>query len=285
MLEKNKNISIPHETIQKMVKIAIEEDLGGKHDITAVLIPESKLAKAHVITREKMILCGQAWVNEVFCEIDTTIAIDWQFKDGDLIQANQVIFKLTGPARSLLTSERTALNFLQVLSATATITYQLVEQLKGAKAKLLDTRKTIPGLRAAQKYAVRCGGGYNHRMGLYDAFLIKENHIAACGSISQAIFRAKKMSPNKTVEIEVENLAQLEEAIAAKPDMIMLDNFSVDNMQQAVAINHGRVKLEASGNVNLNNIKDIAATGIDFISAGILTKNIQAIDLSMRIIA
>ncbi len=285
MLEKNKNLTVPHDTIQKMVKIALDEDLAGKQDITTVLIPETKSVQAQVITREKMILCGQAWVNEIFQQIDATIRINWQFNDGDLISANNIIFKLTGQAKSLLTGERTALNFLQILSATATMTHKFVEQLKGSKTKVLDTRKTIPGLRAAQKYAVRCGGGYNHRMGLYDAFLIKENHIAACGSITNAIVTAKKIAPDKTVEVEVENLEQLEEAIATKPDMIMLDNFSIENMRKAVAINKGRIKLEASGNVNLENIKAIAATGVDYISAGILTKNIQAIDLSMRILS
>ena len=260
----------------------LQEDLAGQVDITALLIPEETQASAHIFTREEMILCGQPYVNEIFKEADATIRIDWKFNDGSLVSENSTICNLTGPARGLLTGERTALNFLQLLSGTATTTHKYVQQLKGTKAKLLDTRKTIPGLRLAQKYAVRVGGGHNHRMGLYDAFLIKENHIIACGSITEAVSKARGLAPDKTVEVEVENLEQLEEAITAKADMIMLDNFTLEQMRKAVAITNKRVKLEASGNVTLKNIKSIAKTGVDYISAGALTKNITAIDLSMR---
>lgn len=274
--------NIPYTVIRDTVKTAIFEDLAGQHDITSLLIPESTSACAYVLTRENMILCGQAWVNEVFQQIDSTIRIDWKFSDGDSVHTNQTICKLHGPARNLLTGERTAINFLQTLSGTATVTHKFVELLKDSKTKLLDTRKTIPGLRLAQKYAVRCGGGYNHRMGLYDAFLIKENHIRAFGSITKVISTAKKSVPGKKVEIEVENLEQLQEAIKAKADIVMLDNFTLEQMQKAVVINKNQVKLEVSGNINLENIKDIANTGVDYISVGTLTKNVIAIDLSMQ---
>ena len=254
-------LTIPHSIIQQAVKIALYEDLAGHHDLTSSLIPESKPANAYIITRKNMVLCGQAWVNEVLRQIDETIIIDW---------------------RSLLTAERTILNFLQLLSATATITHQYAQQLAASNTRLLDTRKTIPGLRLAQKYAIRCGGGCNHRIGLYDAFLIKENHIHACGSITKAISTAKKTAPNKKITVEVENLSQLKEAIHAKADQIMLDNFTLEAMQQAVAINKGQVKLEVSGNINLTNIRQVAETGVDYISVGALTKNIEAIDLSMQ---
>jgi nicotinate-nucleotide pyrophosphorylase (carboxylating) len=260
----------------------LNEDLGGKEDITALLIPETTTASAYIFTRENMLLCGQKYVNEIFKESDATIRIDWKFNDGNLVSENSTICTLKGSARGLLTGERTALNFLQLLSGTATTTHKYVRQLNGTKAKLLDTRKTIPGLRSAQKYAVRVGGGHNHRMGLYDAFLIKENHIRACGSITKAVTKAKELASDKTIEVEVENLEQLEEAIKATVDMIMLDNFSLEQMQKAVAITKNRVKLEASGNVTLENIKSIAETGVDYISAGALTKNIKAIDLSMQ---
>lgn len=268
-------------TIQNDVKIALNEDLASQQDITALLIPKSKQANACIITRENVVLCGKAWVKEVFQQIDATIKINWKFNDGHFISANDTICQLSGPARGLLTGERTALNFLQMLSYTATITHQYAELLKGTETKLLDTRKTIPGMRRAQKYAVTCGGGYNHRLGLYDAFLIKENHIHACGSINNAIAAARKISPNKPIEIEVESLEQLKTAISAQVDIVMLDNFTLEEMQKAVIINQKRVKLEASGNINLENIRDVAKTGVDFISVGALTKNIKSIDLSM----
>lgn len=267
--------------IKNNVKTALAEDLAGQQDITALLVPET-IVTAQVITREDTIICGQPWVNEVFNQIDPKIKIVWHCQDGDHIKKNNIIYKLTGNARSLLTGERTALNFLQMLSGTATLTHKYVQQLQGTNTKLLDSRKTIPGLRYAQKYAVRCGGGHNHRMGLYDAFLIKENHIRATGSITKAIITAKKTAPGKSIEIEVEDLASLKEAIAAQADIIMLDNFSIKQMQQAVTINNNRVKLEASGNITIANIKDIAHTGVDFISVGALTKNITAIDFSMQ---
>jgi nicotinate-nucleotide pyrophosphorylase (carboxylating) len=275
-------LNIPYTVIRDSVKTALFEDIAGQRDITSLLILESTPANAYIITREDMILCGRAWVNEVFQQIDTTIRIDWKFNDGDSVSTNQTLCKLHGPARSLLTGERTALNFLQTLSATATVTHKYVEMLKDTKTKLLDTRKTIPGLRLAQKYAVRCGGGCNHRMGLYDAFLIKENHIRAFGSIPKVILTAKKTAPDKKVEIEVKNLQQLQESINAKADMVMLDNFTLEQMQKAVAINKNQVKLEVSGNINLENLKDIASTGVDYISVGALTKNVIAIDLSMQ---
>lgn len=263
------------------VRVALNEDLAGQQDITALLVPADATAKAYIICREQAIICGIDWVNETFRQIDKNIKIKWKYKDGDLIKKDSLICTLEGNARNILTSERTALNFLQLLSATATITNKYVQQLIGTNTKLLDSRKTIPGLRAAQKYAVRCGGGHNHRMGLYDAFLIKENHIRACGSISEAVATAKNIA-NKQIEVEVEDLAQLQEAIAARADMVMLDNFSIDNIREAVIINKDKALLEVSGNVNLDNIREIAQTGVDFISVGALTKNIKAIDFSMQ---
>ena len=269
--------------VKSIVTVALGEDLAGQEDLTALLVSESKMATAVIITRENTIVCGQDLVNEVFKQIDSDIKINWQCKDGDTIEANGLLCRIVGKARSLLTSERTALNFLQMLSGVATSTRQYVEQIKDTNVKLLDTRKTIPGMRLAQKYAIRCGGGNNHRMGLYDAFLIKENHIVACGSITSAIQAAKQIAPNKSVEIEVENLEQLREAIEFNADIIMLDNFTLEQMCQAVKINNNRVKLEVSGNVNLDNIRTIAETGVDYISVGALTKNIKAVDLSMKL--
>ena len=278
-----KKLSVPYTVIRDAVKAALFEDLAGQRDITSLLIPETTYANAHVVTRENMLLCGQAWVNEIFQQIDTSIRIDWKFSDGNSVSANQIIFRLNGPARSLLTGERTALNFLQTLSGTATVTHKYAKLLKSSKTKLLDTRKTIPGMRLAQKYAVRCGGGYNHRMGLYDAFLIKENHIHAFGSITKVNLTDKIIAPDLKVLIEVENIQQLQEEINAKADFVMLDNFTLKQMQKAVAINRKQVKLEVSGSINLENIKDIANTGIDYISVGALTKNVTAIDLSMQL--
>ena len=267
--------------INANVRSALKEDIG-KGDITAKLIDDTTQLNACVITREFAVVSGQQWVNAVYAVMDKKIIIDWRVKDGDLVDPNQVLFTISGPARSILTGERTALNFLQCLSATATTTHRYVQCISHTKCRLLDTRKTIPGLRLAQKYAVTCGGGENHRMGLYDAFLIKENHIAACGSITEAVKRAKSSLNKCPIEVEVENLDELDQAQNAGANIIMLDNFSLDLMKQAVQQRSGNVKLEASGNVSLDNIGAVAETGVDFISVGALTKNIYAIDLSMR---
>lgn len=269
--------------IASLVAQALAEDIGSG-DITAELIPATERARACVITREPMILCGQAFVDAVFQQLDPSILIDWQANDGDALTANSPLFYVEGPVRALLTAERSALNFLQMLSGTATLVHSYVARLKGTSTQLLDTRKTIPLFRQAQKYAVRVGGGKNHRLGLYDAFLIKENHIMACGSISAAIARAKALHPAVPIEVEVENLTQLEEALSTVIDIIMLDNFTLPQMKEAVKLTNKQVKLEVSGNVSLENIAEIAATGVDFISVGALTKHIRAIDLSMRII-
>jgi len=259
----------------------LAEDVGSG-DITATIIPESTQASAQVITREAMVLCGRAWVVEVFRQLSPAIEIEWFCKEGQDVAAGAMLCQLTGPARALLTGERTALNLLQTLSATATVARCYAKAVAGTSCQILDTRKTLPGLRLAQKYAVKCGGCSNHRIGLFDAVLIKENHILASGSISAAVGKAR-LTSSAMVEVEVESLTELEEALAAKPDRIMLDNFSLDDMRQAVQLNQGQVELEASGNINLNNIRSIAETGVDFISIGALTKNLNAIDLSMRI--
>jgi nicotinate-nucleotide pyrophosphorylase (carboxylating) len=268
-------------SIRLSVAAALAEDIGNG-DITAQLIPADQQATAHVITREDCVFCGKAWVEEVFRQLDPQINIIWHVEDGDAVSANSSLFNLSGNARSLLTGERSALNFVQTLSGTATISQYYAQQISHTQTKLLDTRKTIPGLRIAQKYAVTCGGGYNHRIGLYDAFLIKENHIAACGSIAQTIANARQLSPNKPVEIEVENLDELQQALTAQADIIMLDDFSIADMRAAVAINGGRAKLEASGNITAETLTTIAATGVDYISIGALTKHCKAVDLSMR---
>ncbi len=262
---------------------SLHEDIGSG-DITAALIPANARATARIITREAAILAGQPWVTEVYRQLDPQVQVYWLAREGDAVVANQPLALLRGPARSLLSGERAALNWLQTLSGTATQVAAYVAQLQRFNTKLLDTRKTIPGLRYAQKYAVRLGGGVNHRMGLYDAFLIKENHIAAAGSISRAVATARAVAPGKPIEVEVEDLTQLAQAIAAKVDTIMLDNFSVEQMHAAVAVTQGRVPLEVSGQVTLKSIASIAATGVDFISVGALTKHVRAIDLSMRII-
>ena len=267
--------------LKETVQHALTEDIGDG-DITAALIPATELATATIITREQAVLCGQAWVNEVFQHIDASVEVNWHVNDGDQVEPNQTLFTLAGKARSLLTGERAALNFLQLLSGTATTCRHYADIVEGTPVKLLDTRKTIPGLRNAQKYAVTQGGCFNHRIGLYDAFLIKENHIAACGGIDKAIATAKQNEPGKPVEIEVESLVELEQALTAGSDIIMLDNFSLDMMREGVALAEGKAKLEASGNVTHNTLKPIAETGVDFISIGALTKNCQAIDLSMR---
>jgi|TARA_B110000238_G_scaffold176684_1_gene197978 nicotinate-nucleotide pyrophosphorylase (carboxylating) len=265
------------------VRAALLEDVGDG-DITARLIPANEQASAAIITREDAIICGLDWVNEVARQVDGSIRIDWQVADGQQAKANQVLFQAHGNARSLLTFERCALNFLQCLSGTASIAHYYASLVAGTPVKLLDTRKTIPGLRKAQKYAVACGQCYNHRIGLYDAFLIKENHIAACGGISQAIATARQQEPSKPVEVEVESMNELTQALDAGADRIMLDNFSLSDMRDAVALASGRAELEASGGITQHTLLPIAETGVDYISIGALTKDCRAIDLSMRFI-
>lgn len=268
--------------IEANVRRALREDVGSG-DITAQLIPAERLAHATVITRDSAVIAGSAWVDNVFAQIDPRVAVHWQVKDGDQVQPNQPLFHLEGPARALLTGERSALNFLQSLSAVATRCRHYANIVEGTGVKLLDTRKTLPGLRLAQKYAVTQGGCHNHRIGLYDAFLIKENHIAACGGIAQAIQAAHKIAPGKPVEIEVESLDELKQALAAGADIVMLDELSLDEMRTAVALNAGKAKLEASGGINETTLRVIAETGVDYISIGTLTKDVKAVDLSMRL--
>jgi len=265
------------------VRAALAEDVGSG-DITAALIPAAAKASARVITREDGVLCGRAWVDRVFAELDPSITVDWTARDGDRIVAGQHLFTASGNARALLTGERSALNFLQLLSGTATSCQRYAALVAGTGVKLLDTRKTIPGLRIAQKYAVTCGGCHNHRIGLYDAFLIKENHIHAAGSIASAVQAARQYAPGKPVEVEVENLDELEQALAAGCDRAMLDNFSLGQMAEAVKVCAGRAELEASGNVTEQTLRPIAETGVDFISIGALTKDCKALDLSMRLL-
>jgi nicotinate-nucleotide pyrophosphorylase (carboxylating) len=266
---------------QASVTLALAEDVGSG-DLTATLIPGDALAEATVISREQAVLCGTGWFDEVYRQLGGTVRTAWRAPDGDPVWPDQVLCALDGPARALLTGERTALNFLQLLSGTATAARRYADAVAGTAATVLDTRKTLPGLRQAQKYAVRCGGCRNHRMGLYDAILIKENHILAAGSITLAIAKARRLHPGITLEVEVENLVELEEALAAKPEIIMLDNFDLDTMGQAVALTDGRARLEASGNVSLESLRGIAETGVDYISVGGLTKDVRAVDLSMR---
>ncbi|QTS83741.1 carboxylating nicotinate-nucleotide diphosphorylase [Coxiella endosymbiont of Amblyomma nuttalli] len=268
--------------IQNTIRWSLAEDVGSG-DITAELIPEDYLAKASIVAREDAIICGVPWVEAIYQYIDPAVKIHWRVKDGTIISADQTLAELVGKARSLVTAERAALNWLQTLSGTATEVRRYVEQLKGTTTKLLDTRKTLPGLRYAQKYAVLCGGGRNHRMGLYDAYLIKENHIVSCGSITKAIQKARNHHPDKPVEVEVENINELHEALSANADIILLDNFDINEIEQAVVINQNQAELEISGNINLENIRAIAETGVNFISVGALTKHVRAIDLSMRI--
>lgn len=276
--------------IKSTVTWALKEDLGGvvdaNADITACLIPENNQTNATVITREDCIVCGVDWVNEVFRQLDESIGsstqITWFVADGQAVKANTTLFELTGNARLILTGERTALNFLQTLSGTASIVNQYVEELAGSSTKLLDTRKTLPGLRSAQKYAVKCGGGVNHRIGLFDAFLIKENHIAACNGIDNAVATAKKNHPNKKVEVEVESIDELNQALNASADIIMLDNFSPQMIEEAVALTRGKAKLEVSGNMTLEKLNIYTQAGVDFVSVGALTKHVNAVDLSMR---
>src|SRR5690554_606683 len=268
------------------VRVALQEDIGSG-DITAQLIPASQQARARIITRERAIIAGVAWVNEVFRQVDPTVQVVWRVREGEWVRPDQVLFELRGPARSLLTGERCALNFLQTLSGTATRCRHYADRVAGTGVKLLDTRKTIPGLRIAQKYAVSVGGCYNHRIGLYDAFLIKENHIMAAGGIAAAVQQAHQIAPGKPVEVEVETVAQLDEAINAGADIVMLDNFSPTAMTAAVAHSrqrNPRVKLEASGGITNDTLLPYAQTGVDYISIGALTKDCKAIDLSMRLI-
>ncbi len=268
--------------IQANVRLALREDVGSG-DITAQLIPAERLAHATIITRDAAVIAGSAWVDNVFAQIDPRVAVHWQVQDGDRVQPNQALFHLEGPARALLTGERSALNFLQSLSAVATRCRHYADIVEGTAVKLLDTRKTLPGLRLAQKYAVTQGGCHNHRIGLYDAFLIKENHIAACGGIAQAIQAAHGIAPGKPVEVEVESLAELKEALDAGADIIMLDELSLEEMRTAVAMTAGKAKLEASGGINETTLRVIAETGVDYISIGTLTKDVKAVDLSMRL--
>lgn len=280
--------------IRRAVRAALLEDLGdaltaldqpdASADITAQLIPADRISTARVITREAGVFCGQPWVDEVFAQLDGEVKVEWKVQDGERLAPNQELFRLHGPARVLLTGERNALNFVQTLSGVATLTARYVAELEGTDCRLLDTRKTLPGLRSAQKYAVTCGGGKNHRIGLFDAYLIKENHILACGGIAEAISEARRLNPDKPVEVEVESLAELEQALAARADIVMLDNFDIPMMQEAVRLNQGRAKLEVSGNVTLDTLAGYAATGIDFISVGALTKHVRALDLSMRFV-
>jgi len=269
------------QSIQLNIQQALQEDIGDG-DITALLTPEDEQATATIISREDMILAGQPWVNALIAAFDPSVQITWLKNDGDLVRANETIFKLAGSARSLLTVERPALNFVQTLSAVASKTAEYVKQLDGLNTKLLDTRKTLPGLRIAQKYAVAVGGGQNHRLGLFDAFLIKENHIMAAGGIAQAIAKAHQIAPGKPVEVEVETWAELDQALEAQADIVMLDNFSQQQMIDAVKHVAGRCKLEASGNITIVNLREVASTGVDYISMGVLTKDVKAVDLSMR---
>ena len=270
--------------IRKDVERALAEDVGTG-DVTARLVPLSEKAHARVVTREPAVLSGTAWFEECFHQIDRDVEIRWNARDGDRLVSGQVICEIDGRARSLLTAERTSLNFLQTLSAVATRTRAFVDAVAGTKAEILDTRKTLPGLRYALKYAVRCGGGTNHRMGLYDGVLIKENHVAAAGGIGPALEQARKVAPDIPAEIEVETIAQLKEAIAAGAKLILLDNFDLTGFREAVWVTAGRAALEASGGINLETVRAIAETGVDRISIGSLTKDIRAVDLSMRFVS
>lgn len=272
---------IPANFITSQVKLSLLEDIG-QQDLTADLIPAEATAKAKLISRENAVLCGKDWFNEVFNQLDPNTQINWFFEDADLLKENAVICELTGNARALLSGERTAMNFLQTFSGTATLTKRYVDTVKDLPVKLLDTRKTLPGLRLGQKYAVRCGGGVNHRFGLYDAVLIKENHILAAGSISAAVSHAKKLHPKVSIEVEVESLDELQQALITAADIVLLDNFSLEMLREAVAITQGKLALEASGGVTIMTLRDIAETGVDRISVGQLTKDLYAVDLSMR---
>jgi len=272
--------------LPRQVAAALAEDVGGG-DVTAALVPAGERVRGRVITREAAVLCGRAWAQETFRQLDPAVRLAWQAEDGARVAPNQVLFEISGPARAVLTGERTALNFLQLLSGTATATRAYVDAVAGTNCRILDTRKTLPGLRTAQKYAVRCGGADNLRMGLYDQVLIKENHIAAAGSLTTAIAAARAHSPGMRIEVEVETPQELEEALAASPDVVMLDEFSLSDMRAAVALRNARaaqVQLEASGSVSLETVRAIAETGVDFVSVGAITKHVRATDLSMRLV-
>jgi len=273
---------VPHSYIENSVHNALLEDIGSG-DVTAKLIPNDSFSLASVITRQTATICGIDWFDEVFTQLDSGIYIDWNVNDGEVAEVGQQICSLSGSTQALLTGERVALNFLQTLSATATKASQYAAAVHGTQVKVLDTRKTLPGLRMAQKYAANCGGCHNHRVGLYDAVLIKENHISATGSISQAVESARTHNPDLMIEVEVENLKELQLALDANADRIMLDNFNLELLYEAVKINDNKIELEASGNVTLENIRSIAETGVDYISVGALTKNITALDLSMQL--
>jgi len=279
------NSPIPYpKDLAAQVERALDEDIGSG-DRTAALIPAARTGRASVITREPAILCGVPYVNATFAQLDAAVRVDWQVAEGDPVVAGQLLLTIAGPARALLTGERTALNFLQLLSATATAAHGYAVLIEDTACRVLDTRKTIPGLRSAQKYAVRVGGGHNHRMGLFDAILIKENHIMAAGSIASAVAAARASAAHVTVEVEVENLEELRQAIAAGADIAMLDEFPLEGMREAVAINRASphpLKLEASGSVTTETIRAIALTGVDFVSVGSITKHVRAVDLSMR---
>jgi len=271
--------------LANQVEAALREDLGAG-DVTATLVPAAQRVHGSVITREAAVLCGRAWVDETFRQLDPKVQLTWRAADGERVAAQQVIFAIAGPARPVLSGERTALNFLQLLSGTATTARRFVDAVAGTRCQILDTRKTVPGLRTAQKYAVRCGGARNHRMGLFDQVLIKENHIAAAGSLTGAIEAARRDAAGIAIEVEVETLGELQEALNARPDIIMLDEFSLDDLRTAVELNraHGaHAKLEVSGSVSLEAVRAIAETGVDYISVGALTKHVRAIDLSMRL--
>ena len=273
--------TIPFDIV-KLVTFCLQEDVG-MGDITAELIPIDKIISVKLISKDNGIFCGRPWADEIFQQVDRSLIVNWNIEEGAELYPGQTLVQIAGSARSILTAERTVLNFLQTLSAVSTVSQHYASLVRHTSAKLLDTRKTLPSLRSAQKYAVRIGGCFNHRMGLFDAFLIKENHIAACGGIDAAVSKAKALHPNKSVEIEVQNLNELELAISAEADIVMLDNFECSNILKAVKLNGGRLKLEASGGIEADILVSIAETGVDYISLGALTKNCQAIDLSLLI--
>ncbi|MBI1424652.1 MAG: carboxylating nicotinate-nucleotide diphosphorylase [Gammaproteobacteria bacterium] len=275
---------VPQQLVQQQAQLALQEDIGNG-DVTARLLDQHQLADARVISREQGVICGTAWFDEVFRQLDPGIRIDWSVQDSDTVDANQLLCRLHGPTHALLTGERAALNFLQTLSGTATVTQRYVQAMGSSRTRLLDTRKTIPGLRLAQKYAVTCGGGHNHRSGLYDMVLIKENHVTSCGSITAAVHAAMQQFPDLPIEVEVESLEELHQAIDAGAHRILLDNFAVADLHQAVVLTAGRAELEISGNVTLDNIAELAAIGVDYISTGAITKHVTALDLSMRVTA
>lgn len=267
--------------IARNVRQALEEDVGSG-DVTAALLPEESRARARVVCREAAVLCGRDWFDQVYAQLDERVSVSWRAKDGDAVNSDQCVSLLEGPARAVLTGERTALNFIQLLSGTATAASRCAQAVEGTRTRILDTRKTLPGLRLAQKYAVRCGGCDNHRLGLYDAILIKDNHIVTAGSVASAVSAGRRLNPKLILEVEVESLDQLRQAVEAGADIIMLDNFPPDALREAVSITAGRAKLEISGNVSPEEIRALAETGVDYISLGALTKNVRAIDFSME---